>query len=201
MPHSGFGWPDDAASLWGIGAEDGQRVFPHLVPADKRGEVVRYEDGFTVINDTYNSSPTALVTLTGLLAATPGYRRRLLAAGEMRELGSESAELHRQCGRAAARTGAIDWIFGVEGNATEFVNAAVEAGYPRERTRTFQNSEEAGIFLRGFVAPGDLVLVKGSRGVKMERILEALDAEHARIGAASPGTSNGRALPLGRKSR
>ena len=63
-----------AASVWGIGAREAERVFPQLMPADKRGEVVRFEDGFTVINDSYNSSPTALNALARLLADTPGYR-------------------------------------------------------------------------------------------------------------------------------
>jgi UDP-N-acetylmuramoyl-tripeptide--D-alanyl-D-alanine ligase len=169
-----------AASAWGVGAEDAKRVFPVLKPADQRGEVIRYEEDFTVINDTYNSSPTALDALVSLLAETPGYRRRILAAGEMRELGDSSAQLHRGCGRAAAETRAIDWMFGVNGNAAEFLNAATEAGFPPERTRFFENSAEAGEFLRGFVRGGDVLLLKGSRGVKMEKILEAIDAQHAR---------------------
>jgi UDP-N-acetylmuramoyl-tripeptide--D-alanyl-D-alanine ligase len=173
-----------AASVWGIGAAEAKRVFPQLRPADNRGEVVRYEDEFTVINDTYNSSPTALNALVALLAQTPGYRRKILAAGEMRELGGSSAELHRECGRAAAGAGAIDWIFGVTGHAAEFVEAAISAGHPRERTRFFENSQEAGDFLKGFVTRGDLLLLKGSRGVRMEKILEAIDAAHSRKSAA-----------------
>ena len=173
-----------AASVWGIGAEEAKRVFPNLVPADKRGEVVRYEEGFTVINDTYNSSPTALHELVKLLAATPGYQRKILATGEMRELGESSVELHRECGRAAAEMRAIDWIFGVQGNAVEFVEAAIAAGYPLERTRFFENSLEAAEFLKNFVRSGDLLLLKGSRGVKMEKILEAIEASHARQLAA-----------------
>src|SRR5271169_6870329 len=91
-----------AASVWGIGAEDAQRVFPTLQPADKRGEVVKFAEGFTVINDSYNSSPTALNALAELLAATPGFARRILAAGEMRELSESAPELHRECGRHLA---------------------------------------------------------------------------------------------------
>jgi UDP-N-acetylmuramoyl-tripeptide--D-alanyl-D-alanine ligase len=178
-----------AANVWGIGAEEAKHVFPTLMPADKRGEVVRYEDEFTVINDTYNSSPTALGELVALLAKTPGYRRKILAAGEMRELGDSSVELHRECGAAAARTGAIDWIFGVQGNAAAFVEAAVAAGHPRERARYFENSQEAAGFLEGFVKSGDLLLLKGSRGVKMEKILEAVDASHARKSAAEPSNA------------
>jgi len=172
-----------AASVWGIGAEEAKRVFPSLTPADKRGEVVRFERGFTVINDTYNSSPTALSALTQLLAATPGYQRRIVAAGEMLELGDSSEGLHRECGRAAAELGQIDWIFGVQGYAVDFVDAAVQAGHPRERAVFFENSQEAAKFLEQFIAQGDLLLLKGSRGVRMERILEAMDARHRRVGA------------------
>src|SRR5262249_49358392 len=126
-----------AASVWGIGARDAQAVFDRLKPADKRGEVVRYADGFTVINDTYNSSPSALDELTRLLAATPGYRRRILATGEMRELGDSSAELHRECGRHAAALRKIDWMFGVVGNANEFLGAAAQAGFAKSRAQFF----------------------------------------------------------------
>ncbi len=173
-----------AASVWGIGAEEAKSVFPNLAPADKRGEVVRYEEEFTVINDTYNSSPTALNELVKLLAATPGYKRKILATGEMRELGESSAKLHRECGRAAAQMNSIDWILGVQGNAAEFVEAAIAAGHPRQRTRFFENSPTAAEFLKNFVGRGDLLLLKGSRGIKMETILEAIDASHARKFAA-----------------
>ncbi len=173
-----------AASVWGIGVNDARRVFPTLVPADKRGAVVRFAEGFAVIDDSYNSSPTALRALTELLAQTPGYRRRILAAGEMLELGNSSGELHRECGRFAGGLRQVDWICGVRGHAAEFVRAAVESGHPQERARFFEDSAEAAKFLANFVAPQDLLLIKGSRGVKMEKILEAIDAGHPR---AMPG--------------
>ena len=168
-----------AASLWGIGPEEAKRVFPTLTPADKRGEVVRFEEGFSVINDSYNSSPTALAALVELVAATPGYQRRIVAAGEMLELGDSSADLHRECGRAAAGR-KVDWIFGVQGHAADLVQGAVEAGHPPGRTQFFENSAEAAAFLEGFLTRGDLLLLKGSRGTKMERVLEAIDAQHKR---------------------
>jgi len=168
-----------AASLWGIGVEEAKCVFPALTPADKRGEVVRFEEGFSVINDSYNSSPTALTALVELLASTPGYQRRLLAAGEMLELGNSSADLHRDCGRRAAGR-KIDWIFGVQGHAADLIRGAVEAGHPQDRTQFFETSAEAAAFLAGFVTRGDLLLLKGSRGTKMEKVLEAMDSQHRR---------------------
>lgn len=173
-----------AASVWGIQEQHQvQEVFEALQPADKRGEIVGFEEGFTVINDCYNSSPSALDELTRLLAATHGYRRRILATGEMRELGTSSAELHRQCGRNAAALGEIDWIFAVQGNAAEFLRAAVEGGHAEKRSQFFENSDAAAKFLAGFLQSGDLLLLKGSRGVKMEKILEAIEAQHARAEA------------------
>jgi len=172
-----------AASVWGIGAAEAQSVFPTLVPADKRGEVVRFENGLTVINDSYNSSPTALNALAELLAATPGYRRRILAAGEMLELGTSSAELHRECGKFAGSLAGIDWIVGVRGDAAELVRAAIDAGHAPDRAKFFENSDDAAKFLAEFVAAGDLLLLKGSRGVKMEKVLDAIDARHKRAGS------------------
>jgi len=186
-----------AASVWGIGTNEAKEVFPSLTAADKRGEVVRFEDGFSVINDTYNSSPTALSALVTLLAQTPGYRRRILASGEMLELGSSSPELHKECGRLAAALRNIDWIVGVQGHAADFVAAAIQAGHPQERTAFFQNSTEAGKFLSEFVMSGDLVLLKGSRGVRMEKVLEAINAHH-RQSAQNPGLQH---VDTGREGR
>jgi UDP-N-acetylmuramoyl-tripeptide--D-alanyl-D-alanine ligase len=163
-----------AASVWGVGAREAQQVFPLLHAAAMRGELMRFEDGAAVINDSYNSSPASLGAAIELLGATPNFARRILAAGEMRELGAASAELHREAGRAAARSGKVDWIFTVAGDAERIFEAAVEAGHPREQGAHFATSEEAAEFLGGFLAPGDLLLVKGSRSVRMERIVEAL---------------------------
>ncbi len=176
-----------AASEWEISVEQAKEVFPALRPAVMRGELLRFEDGFTVINDCYNSNPAALESMVELLAGTPGYRRRILAAGEMLELGPTSPALHRESGRYAA-VRKIDWIFGVRGEAVEIVRGAVEAGRPPERTQFFSTSEEAGKFLAGFLARGDLVLLKGSRGVHMEKILEIIRAAHSEMKAKTVET-------------
>jgi UDP-N-acetylmuramoyl-tripeptide--D-alanyl-D-alanine ligase len=167
-----------AASVWGIGAAEAQAVLRALRPPSMRGELLRFSDGAALINDSYNSSPAALQAMTQLLVATPGFRRRILAAGEMRELGPASAELHREAGRFAASTGKIDWIFGVEGDGAQILEGAVAAGFERARTKFFASSEEAAAIMPSFFSPGDLLLVKGSRGVKMEKIVERLLAHH-----------------------
>jgi UDP-N-acetylmuramoyl-tripeptide--D-alanyl-D-alanine ligase len=74
----------------------------------------------------------------------------------------------------------MDWIIGVQGDAESFVQGAADAGHPSAQTRFFSSSAEAAKFVVDLLEPGDLALVKGSRGVKMERIVEALDARFAR---------------------
>ena len=169
-----------AASVWGIAASDAKEVFPRLQPAGMRGRLLRYDAGFSVIDDCYNSNPAALRAMIEPLLYTPASGRRILAAGEMLELGPTSPELHREAGRQAAVTCKLDWIIGVQGDAASLVDGAAAAGQPRERARFFASSAEAGEFLANLVKPGDLLLVKGSRGVKMERIVEALDAHFER---------------------
>jgi UDP-N-acetylmuramoyl-tripeptide--D-alanyl-D-alanine ligase len=163
-----------AASVWGVGAAEAQRIFAALRPAAMRGELLRFDDGAAVINDSYNSSPAALAAMIDLLAATPNFQRRILAAGEMLELGTSSEELHRDAGRAAVKTGKVDWILGVQGKAEQILEGATAAGHPAAQTKMFTSSPEAAAFLVDFIRPGDLLLVKGSRDVKMERIVEAL---------------------------
>jgi UDP-N-acetylmuramoyl-tripeptide--D-alanyl-D-alanine ligase len=144
-----------------------------LEHAPMRGAVVRFERGFAVIDDSYNSNPVALTRMMENLAATPAAGRRVVVAGAMRELGAASAALHFDCGAAAARLG-IDLVVAVEGDAREIARGARESGMPEASVRFFDTPDEAAAFLLQSLAPGDLVLVKGSRGVRLERILEAL---------------------------
>ncbi|HEX3376266.1 MAG TPA: UDP-N-acetylmuramoyl-tripeptide--D-alanyl-D-alanine ligase, partial [Candidatus Acidoferrales bacterium] len=166
-----------AASVWGIGAAEAGEVFPKLEATGMRGRILHYEAGFTVINDCYNSNPLALRAMIELLTSTPAEGRHILAAGEMLELGGGSAELHREAGHAAAATGKLSWIIGVRGDAESFVRGAIEAGHPAAQAKFCASSEEAGEFVQKLMKRGDLLLVKGSRGVKMERIVEALDSQ------------------------
>src|SRR5438270_12254508 len=104
-----------AASVWDIGAAEAQDVFRSLRAPAMRGELLRFSNGAALINDSYNSSPAALQAMTELLAATPNFRRRILAGGEMAVVGTASPELHRAAGQFAAKTGKVDWIVGVCG--------------------------------------------------------------------------------------
>ncbi len=137
-----------------------------LAPADKRGQVVQL-DNITVINDCYNSNPKALNAMVNALAAMPA-SRRIVVAGEMLELGSRGETLHREAGEHMAGK-KIDLLLGVRGLARAMVEAACRAGM---RAEFVASAEEAGAWLAKETRPGDLVLVKGSRGVKLEIALE-----------------------------
>src|SRR5277367_6039494 len=174
-----------AASVWNIGAAEAQSVFRALRVPAMRGELLRFSNGAALINDSYNLSPAGLPANVSVLAATPNFQRRILAAGEMRELGTASPMLHREAGVFTAKTGKVDWVIGVEGDAAEIVAGAVACGIPRERTRFFSSSDQAAKFLEEFFKAGDVLLVKGSRGVKMERIVEMLLVRYAALGEVS----------------
>ena len=137
-----------------------------LTPADKRGQKLSIA-GATVINDCYNSNPKALQSMVDALAAMPG-KRRIVVAGEMLELGPQGEALHFEAGRHMAEK-KIDIVIGVRGLAQQIVNGAKASGTQAE----FLNSaEEAGAWLRDEVSAGDVVLLKASRGVRLEKALE-----------------------------
>ena len=109
--------------------------------------------------------------------------RRIVVAGEMLELGKATAELHRGSGRYMASRH-IDILLGVRGAAREMVDAARESGMTAEYAET---SEEAGEWLAHNVRAGDIVLLKASRGVRLERALEVwTERMHSQQGSHEP---------------
>jgi UDP-N-acetylmuramoyl-tripeptide--D-alanyl-D-alanine ligase len=152
----------------GVPLEQAAAALATLAPGDKRGEVLELR-GARVINDCYNSNPEALRSMIRTLAGIPA-KRRILVAGEMLELGPEAAALHAACGRAAAEAG-FDYIVGVRGLARHLVDAALGCG---AAALFLETPEEAGAWLAAELRPGDAVLLKASRGVRLERVLLAL---------------------------
>ncbi len=152
----------------GIPLREGAAALATLSPGDRRGEVLTLR-GATVINDCYNSNPEALASMIGTLSSLTAFRR-ILVAGEMLELGPSAGDLHAACGRRAAEVG-LDCVLGVRGHARELVEAARQGGIQAE---FFQTPEAAGEWLAAELRPGDAVLLKASRGVRLERALAML---------------------------
>jgi len=144
-----------------------------FAPGAMRGERSRH-GGVEIWNDCYNSNPEAAQSMIDALGRSPA-RRRIAVLGEMLELGRESEQLHRRLGRYAAEHG-VDFLIGVGGQANALVDEATQAGMPDGTARYFEDAAEAGGFLRTLTRPGDAVLFKGSRGVRIERALERYKA-------------------------
>jgi UDP-N-acetylmuramoyl-tripeptide--D-alanyl-D-alanine ligase len=157
------------AQVFGIAPKRLREAVRTFTPGPMRGERLDH-NGIAVWNDCYNSNPEAVQSMIDALCETPA-ERRIAVLGEMLELGNLSAALHRQVGRHTAQRG-IDLLVGVRGAAREIVAGALEAGFPQDAAWFFEDPEEAGSLVRAQARPGDAVLFKGSRGVRLERALE-----------------------------
>jgi len=126
-----------------------------------------------VIDDSYNASPAAMLSAIDTLAGSAAERNRVLAAGDMLELGSWAEDAHREVGLHAAAVG-IDTLITVGPLARDIALGAAAGGMSEEAIRSFGTSHEAADAIRDIVRPGDTVLIKGSRGIRMERVTRAL---------------------------
>jgi UDP-N-acetylmuramoyl-tripeptide--D-alanyl-D-alanine ligase len=157
-----------AAMERGISPSQAAAALSSVVPPDKRGQVLNLH-GATIINDSYNSNPRALQAMIDTLASMKA-DRRILVVGEMLELGPTAEALHRECGKHAAEK-KIDMVIGVRGMARAVAEAACGSGTQAQFVET---PEQAGEWLARNLRPGDAVLLKASRGVKLERALDLL---------------------------
>ncbi len=129
--------------------------------------------GIQIIDDTYNANPDSVAAALRTLASMPAAGRRIAVLGRMGELGTESERGHRLVGEVAAEAH-LDGVIGV-GDETQFITEAAWRGGV-EKVLRVDNTDEATKVLRSYARPGDLVLIKGSRSAKMERIVEGLTA-------------------------
>lgn len=149
-----------------------------FTPAPKRGEVIRLSNGVTVVDDSYNSSPAALLMSLDALASTTA-ERRAAVLGEMLELGDHAQALHEECGRAAAASN-LGWLVTVGGGpARAMADAAVDAGMAATRVTHVPTADEAAGAAVSRARRGDVVLVKGSRGIGVDRVVARLKEEAA----------------------
>ena len=173
-----------AAAVLEIEPAELQTVVAELQPGNHRGQTRRL-GGITVIDDCYNSNPAAVETMLRDLASRPA-ARRIAVLGEMRELGAASKDLHQRVGVAAAQAG-LDSLVAVEGDAKWIAEAAAAAGMARAQVRFVKDAVAAGAALVELLADGDTVLLKGSRGVRLEKALERMIASFDHEEAVAQG--------------
>jgi len=173
------------SSVFDILPEDIRPALAEFQNLHQRSEILTLPGEVTVINDCYNSNPLAMERMLETLAAWPGARRRIVVAGEMLELGSTSPELHRAVGRKCAQSGA-DWVIAVQGDARFIMEGAVEGGVTPSRARFFPDATSAAEFCPSLIEPGDVILVKGSRGVHLETVMEMLKRQETGVRCQEP---------------
>ncbi len=127
-------------------------------------------EGCRVFDDSYNANPASFQAALEVLVGSPRSGRKILVMGDMLELGAQAEGLHAEAGRQAAQAG-IDLLVAIGPLAAILLKAACEAGFPESSGRSFKTTDEAGDFLLGIIRPQDTILLKGSRGMQMERVL------------------------------
>ncbi len=162
-----------AAHVLGMAPEDVAEAATRMRPARHRGELRRLGEGVIVLDDCYNSSPVALEAAVVALGLVPGLRR-IAVLGDMLELGAAGPKLHREAGRGLA--GRVDVVVGIGPLAREIVAGARAAGHSAAGLVHFAAAEGAAEAVASLVTPGDAVLVKASRGMRLEQVLDALAA-------------------------
>jgi UDP-N-acetylmuramoyl-tripeptide--D-alanyl-D-alanine ligase len=139
-------------------------------PVSMRSEIKEVRDR-TILADYYNANPASMDAAIAMLVSLASGRRSIAVLGDMLELGPAGAEAHRELGRTAAQRG-VDIVIALGALARFVAEGAREAGMPEERVQEAPAHADASRCLKELSRPGDVVLIKGSRGMKMEKILE-----------------------------
>jgi UDP-N-acetylmuramoyl-tripeptide--D-alanyl-D-alanine ligase len=141
-------------------------------PIQLRSQVIKWR-GVTILNDSYNANPASMRSALETLKLLRGTGRAVAVLGDMLELGKESEAAHREIGRQIGAFG-LDYLLTVGELARLVGRAAIEKGMPKDRVKICEHLDEARTFLKGLVREQDTVLVKGSRGMRMERLVQDL---------------------------
>jgi UDP-N-acetylmuramoyl-tripeptide--D-alanyl-D-alanine ligase len=147
------------------------RAIERMEPGTGRGKVLKLQDDLVVVDDTYNSNPTALISVLETVRNTTVPGRKILVMGDMLELGRQSKTFHHEAGRKAAAAG-VNLLVGVGPMSRAALESGRRSGIPEVHHET--DSDKAAGWVVDKVRPGDLVLVKGSRGIRLELVVQAL---------------------------
>ncbi|WP_338779490.1 UDP-N-acetylmuramoyl-tripeptide--D-alanyl-D-alanine ligase [Metabacillus sp. FJAT-52054] len=163
------------ARHFGLKDEAIKKGLSSLAMTAMRLELLKSSKGWAVINDAYNASPTSMKAAIRLIEDLQGYSRKILILGDMLELGEQEAEFHEQTGEHIS-TGKTDHVF-TYGKLGECIAAGAKKNLPDENVQSFTDKEELISAVKKFARPGDLFLVKASRGMKLEEAVEALQED------------------------
>ena len=162
------------ADVLGISLETATADLSELRTPNGRLRVIEGIKSTTILDDTYNSSPTAAEQALETLAGVKYAARKIAVMGDMLELGRFSSAAHEQIGTQAASM--CDRLITVGVRSRKIAEGALEAGMPEEHILQYEDSVEAARELQNYIEPGDVILVKGSQGIRAERIVEEIMA-------------------------
>ncbi|HBC73951.1 MAG: hypothetical protein A2008_05510 [Candidatus Wallbacteria bacterium GWC2_49_35] len=166
-----------AAIEFGVSTADIVNGLNDFNGVQKRMELIKLSGGVTVLNDCYNANPLSMKSALETVSEFKAFSgRRVAILGDMLELGNWSVRAHSDMGRLAAKCG-VELLVTVGEKSKYTMQAAIEAGFAPERALHFSDSAEAAGRVRQIVKTGDFVLIKGSRGMKLEVVLNALQGE------------------------
>ncbi|MGE5550681.1 MAG: UDP-N-acetylmuramoyl-tripeptide--D-alanyl-D-alanine ligase [Bacteroidota bacterium] len=161
------------AEALGYSPEEVKTGLESYAPVGGRGSAFRTAAGWTVIDDTYNASPDSVLAALEVLKARPAAGRKIAVLGDMLELGPAALEGHQRVGRAAAHAG-LSLLLATGDLAREFISGAVAAGFPATMARFYPDKNTLLADLGSLLREGDLVLVKGSRGMHLEEVVAGI---------------------------
>jgi UDP-N-acetylmuramoyl-tripeptide--D-alanyl-D-alanine ligase len=159
------------ARHYGVPWEGIRGGLAELKPTGMRADIVRTEDGVTLLDETYNASPTAMRAALSLLADLQGFKRKIAVLGDMLELGENEAAFHAEIGREL-NPNEIHRVL-TYGRLGAQIGRAAGERYPTGHVLIFQEKEALVQALQQLASEGDLILVKGSRGMRMEEVVKA----------------------------
>jgi len=158
----------------GVDLDEAAAQIEQVEAGPGRGQVHRLNGEMLLIDDSYNSNPPAVAAVLETLRLSEPRGRRVLIFGDMLELGPMDAALHREAGRRAAAAG-VQLLVAVGPLSKEMAEAARRDGV--EQVRHHSDSKECAAEIREYVGAGDLIVVKGSRALRMERVVDALKSD------------------------
>lgn len=162
------------ALIFDISVDDIINAISEFNGVQKRMELIKLKDNITILNDCYNASPLSMrMALETCLDFKPQFKRQVAILGDMLELGSWTKRSHIEIGKLVNKI-KIDYLITVGKKAKYIAESAISDGFLAKNTTHFENSEIAALNIKNIIQPGDFILIKGSRGIKLEKVLEKL---------------------------
>jgi UDP-N-acetylmuramoyl-tripeptide--D-alanyl-D-alanine ligase len=180
----------------GVPREESARALSELRPARRRLEILRSPSGVTVLDDSYNANPASMREALALLGSIEARGERRAVLGDMLELGSETGLLHEEVGLHVPRSAWL-YVAGEQAGSTE--RGALAAGLPASKIRRFEDVPTMAEAVARDAKPGDLVLVKASRGMRLERVVERLVPAPAAPSSRPSGSGIGTSMSAARR--